>query len=169
MIKLDVKKLNPEAKLPTRSNPHDAGLDLYALEDVFIPQGKTVRIATGVAIHILPEYVGLVRDRSGMATKGLIVGAGVIDAGYAGDASVVLHNFSNVSDTHEDHFAYEFKEPMTYPSTARKYPICGYQVRKGDKIAQLLIQKVELPVVDEVSYSWETSARGTKGFGSSGR
>lgn len=169
MIKLDVKKLNPEAKLPTRSNPNDAGLDLYALEDVFILQGKTARIPTGIAVHIHPGHVGLVRDRSGLASKGLIVGAGVVDAGYAGDVSVVLHNFSNGTDTHPSHFTHEYSGPMTYSSQARTIYTPGYQVRKGDKIAQMLIQKIETPAVDEVSHDWDNSSRGKKGFGSSGR
>lgn len=147
MTKLDVKKLTPDAILPTRSNPMDGGLDLYANETVFIPLGHTAKIKTGIAAHINPGYVGLIQDRSSMALHGLRVGAGVIDAHYSGDLTVVLHNIS--CDMYSD------------PS--------GYCITKGDKIAQLLIQKIELPEVQEVNYSWDNVGRGSKGWGSSGQ
>lgn len=145
MNKVQVYKLHPNAILPTRTNPTDAGLDLYALEDTFIHAGSTKVIKTGIAINIPEGYVGLIRDRSSMAIKKFIVGAGVLDAGYSGDVSVVLHN-SQISI------------PDLYPQ----------QIEQGDRIAQLLIQKIETPEVEEVKELW-TSVRGDTKFGSSGR
>ena len=150
MNKLDVRKLSPDAILPTRANSLDAGLDLYANEDAFVPVNRTVKVKTGIAAHITPGYVGLIRDRSSMAAKGLVVGAGVIDAHYAGDLTVVLHNISNKTCDNE------------------RSTTLGYQINKGDKIAHLLIQKIELPEVQEVTHSWEVIGRGLKGWGSSG-
>lgn len=148
LFNINVFKLNPEAKLPKRNLSTDCGLDLYAVEDVFIPKGTTGKIRTGIAMDIPNGYVGRISDRSGMASKGLIVGAGVIDPGYSGDFTVVLHNFSNDS----------------------KYEIYGnyngYEVKKGDKIAQVLIYKVETPYVCEVNELW-VKERGDTGWGSS--
>ena len=146
MTKIKVFKLDPEAKTPTRNKKTDAGLDLYAAETVFIPVGTTGKVKTGVAIEVPEGYVGRISDRSGMASKGLIVGAGVIDTGYSGDHTVVLHNFS--ARQHEQFYD-------------------GYMVQKGDKIAQLVVYPVETPEVEIVEQIW-TSERGNTGWGSSG-
>lgn len=148
-----VFKLNPEAKTPTRNKLTDAGLDLYATEDVFIPVGSTGKVKTGVAIEIPEGYVGRISDRSGMASKGLIVGAGVIDTGYSGDHTVVLHNFSHNYNTN--------------PSCGPYNEYIGYEVKKGDKIAQLVIYPIETPEVEVVEELW-VSQRGNSGWGSSG-
>ena len=157
MYKLNVMKLNKEAKLPTRNNQFDAGVDLYALEDSFIEVGETKKIPTGIAIQIPEGYVGKIEDRSGMASRGLRTGAGVVDCGYSGELSVVVHNFSADDTTItslNEHFANKLK--------------LGYTITKGDKIAQLLIYKFELPRIEEVTELW-SSERGNKGFNSSGR
>jgi dUTP pyrophosphatase len=146
MNKVKVFKLDPDAKVPTRNKSTDAGLDLYAAETVYIPKGATARIKTGVAIEIPEGYVGRISDRSGMAAKGLAVGAGVIDTGYTGDHTVVLHNVSNETSWSNG---------------------SGYQVNKGDKIAQLIIYPIVTPEVEVVELIW-TSERGAAGFGSSG-
>lgn len=143
-----VFKLHPDALIPTRNKITDAGLDLYALEDVFIPQGSTGKVKTGIAIEVPEGYVGRISDRSGMAAKGLIVGAGVIDAGYNGDHTVVLHNFSG--------------------SNTDKHIYVGYKVSKGDRIAQLVIYPIETPTVNLVHELWN-SERGDSGWGSSGQ
>jgi dUTP pyrophosphatase len=136
MIK--VKLLTPTAKLPTRNNPTDAGLDLYADEDVLIWGYEKIR--TGVAISIPEGYVARIAPRSGLAVKfGIDTLAGVIDSSYRGEVLVVL-------------------------STSTGEP---FSVERGDKIAQLLIQPVELwtpELVDEL----DETERGEKGFGSSG-
>jgi dUTP pyrophosphatase len=149
MNQLKVKKLNENGKLPLRSNSTDAGLDLFASESVFIPHGSTAIVPTGISIETPSGYVSKIEDRSSMAAKGLRTGAGVVDSGYTGEIKVVIHNFSNKDGS---------------MSMNR-----GYVVNKGDKIAQLLIYKVETPTTVEVQELGQ-SDRGFKGFGqSSGR
>ncbi len=149
MQEIIVYKHDPEAILPKRHLEFDAGLDLFALNDVFIPHGMTVVVPTGIAVNILPGYVGKIKDRSGCAKKGLSVGGGVIDHGFSGAIGVVIHNL-----THKEGYDFSFTP--------------GYQVKKGDRIAQLVIFKCELPKVIEVKKLWK-GERGEKGFNSSGR
>lgn len=150
MKTLKVFKLDKEATLPTRNHSYDAGIDLYSLEDVFIPVGESRKLKTGVAIEIEEGYVGKLAGRSSMNAKGILTAEGVIDAGYNGDISVILHNFSCTAT----------RDPVLYQN--------GYHIKKGDKICQMLIYKVETPPVLEVQELW-SSERGSKGFGSSGR
>lgn len=147
MKSVKVFKLSQYAKLPTRNKSTDAGLDLYALETTFLPVGKTVVIKTGVAINVPKNYVGKIEDRSSLAAKGLRTGAGVVDAGYTGEVGVVMHNISNIDNAHGN--------------------TRGFLIEKGQKIAQLLLYKVDTPSVEEVKELW-TSDRGSNGFGSSG-
>src|SRR5687767_3329381 len=112
-----IMKVAPEATLPTRAHPDDAGLDLYCLEDAILAamEGKVVR--TGVAMAIPAGFVGMVADRSSMAKKGVKTSGGIIDAGYRGEIQVVLRNIS--------------KEEIR---------IC-----RGERIAQLLIIPIATP------------------------
>jgi dUTP pyrophosphatase len=135
---------------PTRNKSTDAGLDLYSMEDKFIELGTTAVVRTGVSINIPNGIVGKIEDRSSLASKGLRTGAGVVDAGYSGEVGVVIHNLTS--------------QLASDPVLHRK----GYQVRRGDKIAQLLTYAVETPTVEVVNNLWE-SERGAGGFGSSGR
>ena len=138
---LKIKKLDPEAIIPTKANKTDAGYDLYALEDVEIPAINHRLIKTGISMAIPEGYVGLIWPRSGLAYKsGLDVFAGVIDAGYRGDVGVILYN-SRVNN--------------------------HYQVKKGDRIAQILFQKVKTFNLVEVD-DLDASQRGEGGFGSTG-
>lgn len=143
-------KHTPDAVKPSRSHPTDAGLDLRATEDVFIPVGSTALIKTSLSIEVPEGWVGKIDDRSSMAAKGLIVGGGVVDALYNGELSVILHNFSNKSDAR----CFGFEK--------------GYQVKKGDKIAQMLLYRVNTADVVETKEIW-TGPRGNKALGSSGR
>jgi dUTP pyrophosphatase len=140
-MKLLVKKLNPHAKLPTFAHDSDAGMDLYCVEAITINPGERLgQIKTGIAVSIEEGYVGLIWDKSGISQKhGLKTLGGVVDAGYRGE---ILVGLINISDT-------------------------AYSFEVGDKIAQLLIQKVEHPEIIEVE-SLEDTARGTGGFGSTG-
>lgn len=141
MLKIRFKKLSARAKAPSYSHPGDAGMDLYANESVAIKKGEATRIPTGIAIEISDGYVGLVWDKSSLSTNhGLKTLGGVIDAGYRGEIIVGLINLGK-----ED-----------------------YIVEKHQKIAQLLIQKIEraeLEGTDELS----ESKRGMGGFGSTGK
>ncbi len=140
-------KLTENAKLPTRNNKTDAGMDLYSNETIFIPIGSTKIIKTGVSILVPNEYVGKIEDRSSIASKGLRTGGGVVDSGYAGEICIIVHNITNV-----DFFADGSR---------------GYLIKKGQKIAQLLLYKVETPDIVEIKEIWN-SQRGQNGFGSSG-
>lgn len=145
---LDVRLLTETAKVPTRNLSTDAGLDLYADQDVLVPAGGTAKISTGIAVNIPKGYVGKIEDRSSMASKGLRTGAGVVDTGFQGNLSVVIHNLNNFNDS--------------------KFGMRGYHIKKGDKIAQIVIYQVALPVVNVVN-DFPKSERSDKGFGSSGR
>lgn len=139
---VSVKKLDPSAVMPTKANDTDAGYDLYALEDLEIGPVNQKLVKTGISMAIPKGYVGLIWPRSGLAYKhGLDVFAGVIDAGYRGDIGVILYN-SKV-DRH-------------------------YKIQKGDRIAQILFQKIEGFDLIEVD-SLDSSERGVGGFGSTGK
>ena len=135
----------PDPRLmPTRAHPHDAGLDLRCAErfGVELDAGERMLVDTGVAVSIPPGYVGLVHPRSGWAHKyGITVNnaPGTVDAGYTGNVRVNLINHG------QDVVSIEY----------------------GERIAQLLIQQVELPELELVD-SLDTTARGTAGHGSTG-
>lgn len=139
-LRLQVKKLKPQAKLPNYSYPGDAGLDLFACEEVRLKPGEFKAIGTGLQMAIPPGYVGLIWDKSGLSLQGLHRLAGVIDSNYRGEVKVVLINFSQ-------------KELVIQP---------------GMKIAQMLIQPVECVSVEEAEELAPTP-RGEKGFGSTGQ
>ena len=137
---LKIKKLESDAIIPTKANDTDAGYDLYALEDCEIGPHNHKLIKTGISMAIPKGYVGLIWPRSGLAYKhGLDVFAGVIDAGYRGDVGVLLYN------SRLEH----------------------YKITKGDRIAQILFQKIEDFDLVEVD-NLDDSQRGAGGFGSSG-
>lgn len=137
---IKVQRLSLEAKLPTRANSSDAGLDLYASEDCSIAPYCQASISTGIKMAIPEGYAGLIWDKSGLASQGFKTMGGVIDAGYRGEIKVVFKNLS------ED----------------------IYNITSGQKIAQLLIQKVETPEVEEGIIDDETE-RQAGSFGSSGQ
>ena len=137
---LKVKRLSPDAVLPTVAHPgEDIGYDLYSAEDVTIAAWGAAGVHTGIAIEFSPAAGGIVKTRSGLAKKRLMCNAGVIDAGYRGEIIVLVENLG--------------EEP--------------YAIRKGDKIAQLLEHPFLAGEVSEAELS--EAARGAKGFGSSGQ
>jgi dUTP pyrophosphatase len=139
---MKVKKLHPNAVIPKRAHPSDAGLDLVSIEQVEIPPLKRAVIRTGIAIELPSNSAGLIWPRSGIAAKfGINVLAGVVDASFRGGIGVVLHN----TDPYET-----------------------YTVNAGDKVAQLLVQQVMLVDCVEVENLGDT-ARGDGGFGSTGQ
>lgn len=140
-MELRIKKLHKDAKVPSYAHPGDAGLDLYAFEEVVIPVGGRVLVGTGIAMDVPLGFVGLIWDKSGLSTRhGLKTLGGVVDAGYRGEVKVGMINLGT-----ED-----------------------YIVGVGHKIAQMLIQKVEQAEIVEVTELSET-ARGDGGFGSTGQ
>lgn len=150
-------KLSENATLPSRTHMTDAGLDLYSAEDVFIPVGSTQLVKTNIAMEIPEGFVGKIEGRSSMNLKGIMTSGGVIDSGYNGDLGVVLNNFSCKNDK-DPNFDYHELPSLTM----------GYKIKKGDKIAQLLIYRIQTPEVVETKELWQ-SQRGNKGFGSSGK
>ncbi|PWN51790.1 putative dUTP pyrophosphatase [Violaceomyces palustris] len=130
----------PLAKLPTRGSASAAGYDLYASERVTIEKGKRKVVQTGISLAIPEGCYGRVAPRSGLASKhGIDVGAGVIDSDYRGLLGVLLFNFG------ESDFA----------------------INEGDRIAQLVIERIATPEVEEVD-SLDETVRGAGGFGSTG-
>ncbi|MHC6592679.1 dUTP diphosphatase [Arthrobacter sp. C152] len=142
-LQVQLKMLDPELEAPSYAHPGDAGADLRAREDVTLLPGERRLVPTGVAIALPEGFVALIHPRSGLATKhGLtIVNApGTVDAGYRGEISVTLLN------------------------TDSSQPI---ELRRGDRIAQMVIQRVEYAQFIPVS-ELSGSVRGTGGFGSTG-
>ncbi len=148
---LKVKKLSENAFIPTRANEGDAGLDLYSVEDYTLKPGERKLFKTDIAMTIPPGHYGSIRDRSGNAyKKGLHVMGGVIDEIFRGNIGCILlntnvvdHTFFGVFNSHD-----------------------SIQINKGDKIAQIIIQKYYNFPIEEVD-ELEESVRGGKGFGSS--
>lgn len=137
---LKIKRLHPDAVLPAYAKAGDAGLDLSTYEDVTLVPDERKAVGTGLSFELDDGYVALMWGRSGLAVKnGIAVLGGVIDAGYRGEYKVILHNVSD--------------QPVVFA--------------KGDRVAQLLIQKVERPEIVEVQ-EVSQSERGADGFGSTG-
>src|ERR1035438_1683637 len=114
---LKVKKLAPDAVLPTVAHPgEDIGYDLYSSEDLTIAAHGAAGVRTGIAIEFVPAAGGIVKTRSGLAKKRLLCNAGVIDAGYRGEIIVLMENLGEGP----------------------------YSIRKGDKIAQLLEHQFQI-------------------------
>lgn len=140
-LEIQVKLLSPDAKAPTRAFPTDAGQDLYSSEDVIIPEWCKMPVSTGIAIAVPHGHYGRIAPKSGLAVKnGIDVLAGVVDSSFRGEILVILMNLSDY----------------------------GYEVKKGQKIAQLICEKISYPKIKVVQELSETD-RGTGGFGSSGQ
>ena len=145
MVEIPLVRLDPDLPLPAYGHPGDAGADLYAREDAVVPAGGgRVLVGTGIAIALPVGWAGFVQPRSGLALKAgvtVLNSPGLVDAGYRDELRVVLVN----TDPREDH-----------------------HVKRGDRIAQLVVQRVEhctFTPIDDLG----ASARGLGGFGSTGR
>jgi len=139
-----VQRIDPGVPLPSRAHPGDAGLDLHAAEDVSLKPGERASVSTGLAVAIPEGYAGFVVPRSGLAAKhgvGVVNAPGLIDCGYRGEIRVLLVNLD--------------------PSEA-------VELKRGERIAQLVIQRVQDATLREVT-QLPPSARGEGGFGSTGR
>lgn len=176
-MKLLIKKLDERAKLPTKTNDSDAGIDLYALEDTLIYPGETVKVRTGIAIQLedtLEQFkhlnlVNLLWDRSGLGSKGIHRLAGVIDQEYTGEMVVCLTNlniraiFKDLADDCGSQY-----NVITSWSFYNALQVGKYEIKAGDKIIQTLVQTV-IPVKIEQVEELKDTKRGSKGFGSSGK
>lgn len=145
MVLIPVQRFDSDLPLPAYAKAGDAGADLIANEDATLsPGGGRALIGTGIAIAIPPGYAGFVQPRSGIALRHGITclnTPGLIDSGYRDELKVLLINTD---------------------------PTEPYEVQRGDRIAQLVIQKIEEAVWEEVDKLDETE-RGLGGFGHSGR
>lgn len=138
-----LRRLDPDLPAPSYAHPDDAGADLVARHDVTLAPGQRATVPTGVSIALPPGYAAFVHPRSGLAARhGLTVvnAPGTVDAGYRGEIAVTLLN------TDSEH---------------------AVELRRGDRIAQLVVQRVERVAFVEVD-ELPTSVRGAGGFGSSG-
>ena len=134
--------LDPGAFMPTRAHPTDAGLDLYSTRDYIIKAGQAIVIDTGIHIELPQGHYGEIRSRSGLMCKhNIVAGDGTIDEGYTGSLKVKLFNLNAATD---------------------------YRIKRGDKISQLVILPIITPELEVVDSLGKT-ARGNKGFGSTGR
>ena len=142
-VEVLIRRIDPALPLPARAHHGDAGVDVYAARDVELAPGERAVVPTGIAIALPEGYAAFVHPRSGLAARHgvtLVNAPGTIDAGYRGEIAVTMIN--------------------TDLSTAVRF-------RRGDRIAQLVVQRVERAVFCEVS-TLPGSARGEGGFGSTG-
>ena len=144
-MRIEIRRLDPTLPLPAAQHEGDAGYDLLAREaTVLAPAGGRAAVPTGIAVAIPPGFAGLVLPRSGLALRhgiGCLNSPGLIDSGYRDEVRVILVNHD---------------------------PTEPFQVNRGDRIAQLVIQRVETVEWAEVDALGQ-SARGVGGFGSTGR
>jgi dUTP pyrophosphatase len=142
MAVIKIKKLSHEARVPSYAHPGDAGFDLFASADTVLPQSVPVQVSTGISLEIPKGFVGLIWDKSGLSHKyGLKTLGGVVDSGYRGEILVGIINLG-----------------------PRKVTI-----KKGEKIAQMLIQKVKTVTFSKTKKNLSKTKRGGAGFGSTGK
>lgn len=142
-MKLLVRRLDPELSLPNYALAGDAGMDLLASEEVTLEPGARAAIGTGIAVAIPEGFAGFVQPRSGRALKdglGIANAPGLIDSGYRGEIKVIALNLN---------------------------PAARLVVHRGDKIAQMVFQRVERAEIEVVT-ELPDSDRGEGGFGSTG-
>ncbi len=140
-MQLQIRRLNPAATLPVfDESGENAGIDLHTVEALALEPGRVQACPTGIATCFEPGYVGLLRDRSGLGSRGIHLLGGVIDASYRGEWKVLLINLGDQT----------------------------YQIEAGDRVAQLIFHRVEPVEIREVE-ELPDSDRGARGFGSSGR
>ena len=140
---LSFKRVHPDTVLPAYAHPSDAGMDIRSVADMTVPARGRALVPTGLVVLLPPLYEAQVRPRSGLALKhGITVlnTPGTIDSGYRGEIGVILFNSSDVD----------------------------FQVKKGDRVAQVVIAPVIQPVIEEAQEIDETD-RGAGGFGSTGK
>ena len=139
--KIQVQRLSDKATLPTRGSPFAAGLDLYSATDITVPAHGKSLVPLDISIAIPFGTYARLAPRSGLAVKHFIdVGAGVVDYDYRGNVQVVLFNHSDTD----------------------------FEVRHGDRIAQLILEKICMAEIEEVKDRLDETERGASGFGSTG-
>ena len=171
---MKIKKLNKNAIIPTK-NMEAAGLDLYALEDVIVKPNEKALVKTGISVELPKDTFAQVVGRSGISLKTPLI-TGTIDNDYRGDIGVIIHNTLNVEYSDQDYVIkdlqvntihFDDNKNVIKENVSIASPRNSYKIKKGDKIAQLVVMVQPVFSVEEVSELEETD-RGNKGFGSSG-
>lgn len=169
MDQLQIKLLSKNATLPTRNHSTDAGFDIYAAETVILEAQDKALIATDIAVNIPKGYVGLLTSRSGVSSKThLVVETGKIDAGFQGHMQINIKNDAQRSGSFTSLKVIGINESEFKPFDSGEYEIGTYQINKGDKLSQLVVVPIVTPELQQVEEFTSESARGDKGFGSSG-
>lgn len=167
VMEIGFKRLSEHAVLPTKAHASDSGFDLYAAEDVIIAPGETAVVPTNIAVKLPEGYEATVRPRSGITSRTkLRVQLGTIDNGYNGDIGVIVDNI-HVKTGRK---TIGYRSLIISDAIERADDIVEYgtyRIRKGDKIAQLVVQPIPQTVAVEITELGE-SQRGEAGFGSSG-
>jgi dUTP pyrophosphatase len=143
MVEMLIHRLDKDLPMPQYAKPGDAGMDIYSRIDLTVQPGERALVPTGLAVALPGGYAAFVHPRSGLAIKNgisLVNTPGTVDAAYRGEIAVIIIN-------------HDLLEP--------------FQIHRGDRIAQLVIQKVETPKLIEVEFLPGTD-RGAGGFGSTG-
>lgn len=170
---LEIKLLSDNATLPKRADDLSAGYDIYAAETVILEPQQKALIATDLAVNIPKGYVGLLTSRSGVSSKThLVVETGKIDAGFQGHMKINVKN-SAIDKGIKQTTALDINgEPIKKWSGIFARYFTGmentYQINKGDRLAQLVIVPIFIPELEEVKEFSNETARGEKGFGSTG-
>ncbi len=139
MVKIKIKKLVSDAKIPSYAYPEDVAMDIFSCEKLIIKPKCRVLVKTGISMEFPKGYVALVWDKSGIAKNGVTCLGGVIDSNYRGEYKIILLNVGSKN----------------------------YKIKKGQKVAQILIQPVVHGKIEEVN-ELDESSRGEDGFGSTG-
>lgn len=171
---LQIKLLSDNATKPKRADDESAGYDIYAAETVILEPQEKALIATDLAVNIPKGYVGLLTSRSGVSSKThLVVETGKIDAGFQGHMKINVkndrQNFNSYDILSEVYSAFNINgEEIELNDEEVLVPYGTYKIQKGDRLAQLLIIPIWTPELETVEEFESETARGEKGFGSSG-
>jgi len=149
-------KMSPSAKVPSKVRVEDVGFDLYADEDVLIYPHQVVKVKTSIKMAIPAGYAGFIFDKSGVGSKGVKVFGGVIDSSYRGEIIVCL---GYLVEERDDDNNVVTRNEYGFPSM--------YEVKKGEKVAQICFLQTPYFSLEESSELGETD-RGERGFGSTG-
>ncbi|TYJ56483.1 hypothetical protein B9479_002730 [Cryptococcus floricola] len=157
-LEMEIQLLSEKATLPTQGSAYAAGMDLYSAEDKTIPAQGRALVDLRLSIAVPAEHYGRIAPRSGLASKhGIQTGAGVIDSDYRGPVMVLLFNHSDV----------EFEGMAWQFLTVAQLKRVVLLVKHGDRIAQLILERISLPALRQVD-TLPTTVRGAGGFGSTG-
>src|SRR5690625_682049 len=166
-IRVGFKRLTNSAVIPSKAHASDSGFDLAASEDVIVEPGETAVVPTGIAVELPAGYEAQVRPRSGVTAKTkLRVQLGTIDNGYNGEIGVIVDNIMIQPYDLFDSFPYLIDGERDFVE-GETIVVGAYIIRKGDRIAQLVVQPI--PDVEAIEvFDVEETERGEGGFGSSG-